>query len=301
MAHHLGPDDEKFEDFYASWTSTHIDMLSHLQEALDSDMKQPELLQEVKKIVGHHEEYYKAKQRASHQNILQTVTPSWRSPLEKAFLWLGGWRPSLAFQLVYALAGQQIEAELAELLDGVDTPTFASLSSMQLCQVSELQTATNKEEESLSNEMAVLQQSFADQPLLSLAQAHHIAQAHHTVQAQRGHKGIPFHDEDEEMHGGETSGNGGGDSGSGSGGGNGDHDERASSDDNDHNVDSALHNKLKSLEEIAVQADVLRMSTLKKVLEILDTFQKAQYLAAAGKLQMGLRDIGEMMKGETIP
>eukprot|EP00250_Pteridium_aquilinum_P000381 c10415_g1_i1 orf=387-929(+) len=177
MAPLVGPHEEKYEEFYENWTKGFEDMLKELEEAIESDMREPELSQKVKKVVEHYDTYYKAKQRALHQDILQTVTPPWRSPLEKAFLWLGGWRPSLAFQLVYALAGQQTEAELAEFLEGVDTSTFASLTSVQLSKISELQTATNKQEENLGNDMAVLQQSFADQPLLSLAQAHHMVQA----------------------------------------------------------------------------------------------------------------------------
>ncbi|MCO5609016.1 hypothetical protein L7F22_063236 [Adiantum nelumboides] len=282
MAPLVGPHDERYEDFYSSWTRTQGALLKELEEAVGSDMKEIDLFQQVKKLSEHYETYYKAKEMASHQDILQTVTPDWRSPLEKAFLWLGGWRPSLAFQLVYALAGQQIEAELAEFLNGVDTPTFASLTSSQLSQISELQTATNKQEENLSNEMAVLQQSFSDQPLLSLAQAHCL------VQAEEGKNGsqTSSSDEDDAAHGGDDHIGGGGDNGGSDG-------------DNDDGLGNAVQEKLVSLQEIATQADALRLTTLKKVLDVLDTYQKAQYLIAAGKLQVALRDIGGKLNGTT--
>lgn len=282
MAPLVGPHHEKYEDFYTSWVNTQEELVKNLQEALESDMRQPELLKEVKKVTEHYRIYYKAKQNASHQDVLQTVTAPWRSPLEKAFLWLGGWRPSLAFQLVYALAGQQIEAELAEFLEGVDTPTFASLTSLQLSQVSELQTATNKLEENLSNDMAMLQQSFADQPLLSLAQAHHMVQ----LQEGGGGTGSPL--DDGPLHGDGDSSNGSDD---------GDH---GSDGDEQDNMDSAMQDKLTSLQEIAMQADSLRITTLQKVLDILDTYQKAQYLISAGKLQIALRNLGEKLNGKAV-
>lgn len=225
--------------------------MNELLQALDSDMKEHELLQVVQKVSRHYEDYYAAKESASHHNILEIVTPPWRSPLEKAFMWLGGWRPSMAFQLVYALAGQQTEAELAEFLEGVDTPTFASLSSNQLCQTSEMQTSTNKQEESLGHEMAMLQQSFADEPLLTLAQADSMVQ---------GGNGTP-----QSPHGDE--------------------------------IDNIMKEKLTTLQEISIQADTLRLTTLKKTLDVLDSFQKAQYLVAAAKLQIAVRRIGEKLNG----
>lgn len=279
MAPLVGPHDEKYEDFYSSWVNTQEELLKILQEALDSDIREPELFQEVKKVAEHYENYYAAKQSASHQDVLQTVTASWRSPLEKAFLWLGGWRPSLAFQLVYALAGQQIEAELAEFLEGVDTPTFASLTSLQLSQVSELQTATNKLEENLSNDMAMLQQSFADQPLLTLAQVHHM------VQSQEGRNDLGSSHEDDDD----------GDSSNGA-----DESDRGRDGDEQDSMDSAMQDKLKSLQEIALQADSLRLTTLQKVLDILNIYQKAQYLISAGKLQVALRNLGEKLNGTNL-
>lgn len=245
----LGPNNEKYEDFYADWTRKQEEMMKELREALESDAKEDELQELIARIEKHYEAYYDAKDKAAHQNVLQVVTPAWRSPLEKALLWLGGWRPSMAFTLVYALAGQQVEDELADFLDGLDTPTLASLSSSQLSRISELQTATIKEEDLLSHDMASLQQSIADQPLLTLAQANL------------------------------TTGD----------------DQRA---ENEDGLQNAMTAKLKTLEEISVHADSLRLSTLKKVLGVLNIIQKGQYLVAAGQLQAAVRHIGEKLNGQ---
>lgn len=167
----LGPDDERYEDFYQHWMEEQKKQLQELRDALDSDMQENQLKQLNEKVLNHYVRYYKAKDRAAKQDVLKVVHPLWRSPLENAFSFIGGWRPTMVFQLAYAQAGQQIEAELAEFLSGIDTPNMASLSATQLQRISALQEATQKSEEELEHRMAILQQGMADQPLLSLAQA----------------------------------------------------------------------------------------------------------------------------------
>ncbi len=54
-------------------------------------------------------------------------------------------------QLAYAQVGQQIEVELVEFLNEIDTPNMASLSSKQLLQRSDLQQLTYKCEEDVKH------------------------------------------------------------------------------------------------------------------------------------------------------
>ncbi|KAH7332031.1 hypothetical protein KP509_20G064500 [Ceratopteris richardii] len=261
---------------------TQEDLLKDLHKAVENNAEETELSRKVDGVLANYDIYYEAKQNACHQDILRTVSPEWKSPLEKAFLWLGGWRPSLAFQLVYALTGQMTEVELAEFFEGIESPGLSSLSASQLSEISELQTSTNKQEDFLGDEMAMLQQSFADQPLLSLAQAHHL------VQAQEAKNDSHMHD----MHDDGSAQQNIGDA------------EQSRNDTNEPDssndaLDSAMQEKLNHLQTIAAKADNLRLTTLKGVLNILNTFQKAQYLVAAGKLQMLVWNIGEKLTGAT--
>lgn len=242
MAPVVGPHHVRYDDFYNSWTQKQEDLMKQLKDALDSDIKEDDLQKLISTVEDHYDLYYDMKDDAAQQDILQVVTPPWKSPLERAFLWFGGWRPSMAFQLLYALAGRQIEVELAEVLEGIDTPTLASLSASQLSQISELQSSTCKEEEIIGDSMALLQQSIADEPLLSLSQA----------------DGIQRQSADEDLK-------------------------------------KAVKEKLIKLEESSIQADALRRRTLKKVLNILTTLQRAQYLVAAAQLQIALRHLGEKL------
>lgn len=89
--------------------------------------------------------------------------------MEKAFLWIGDWWPSLVFKLVYSEVGQQIDGEFTNRVEGIDSPSLASLSALQLIQISDLQAKTQEKEGALSYRMPMLQQDMADQPLVGLA------------------------------------------------------------------------------------------------------------------------------------
>lgn len=162
---------ENYEEFFCEWIAQQEKTLRDLQSALKNGMDEEALETQVLRVLNHYENYYQMKAEAAKANALAMFSPTWTSPLENAFLWLGGWRPSMIFQMAYAEVGQQLELELAGLLKGINSSTLAALSSRQLYQINELQCKTLEEEEGLSQRMAVLQQTMVDRPLLSLAQA----------------------------------------------------------------------------------------------------------------------------------
>eukprot|EP00246_Nothoceros_aenigmaticus_P009052 TRINITY_DN24344_c0_g1_i1.p1 TRINITY_DN24344_c0_g1~~TRINITY_DN24344_c0_g1_i1.p1 ORF type:complete len:263 (+),score=61.64 TRINITY_DN24344_c0_g1_i1:226-1014(+) len=171
MIHLRGEEGETYEEYYAQWGEQQKEHLQQLQVALESNMLEEEMKALVARVLKHYEDYYEVKGKAVKGNVLQLIHPSWRTPLEAAFLWIGGWRPTSVFQLAYAQSGYHLEQELAEMLRGVDTPTMASLSSKQLSQINNLQMKTQADEDELSERMAVVQQGLADQPLLGVALA----------------------------------------------------------------------------------------------------------------------------------
>lgn len=165
------------QEFYLQWIMAQERYLLELETSLESDMKEPELAILVSRVLEHYREYYEAKKTAAKQNVLQVMAPSWRNPLENALLWLGGWRPTVVFQLAYAEAGHQLEAELEDLLENTDSATMASLSPEQLSTISDLQIKTVERENELSRRMAVLQQGLANEPLVSLARTEATAES----------------------------------------------------------------------------------------------------------------------------
>ncbi|OVA07935.1 Transcription factor TGA like domain [Macleaya cordata] len=97
------------------------------------------------------------------------LSPSWRSSLEEAFLWIGGWRPSMAFHLLYSKSGLQLEARLDDIIHGLSTGDLADLSASQLVSVDELQRRTIKEEKEITEKMAEHQETVADSSMVELS------------------------------------------------------------------------------------------------------------------------------------
>ncbi|KAL2654105.1 hypothetical protein R1flu_022233 [Riccia fluitans] len=160
---------DAYTEFQRKWKEELEHLTDELEAALDAEKRENELVDLVRKVVKHYEEYYTAKDGALKYDALNMMQPRWKCPLEGAFMWIGGWRPTMVFQLAYAQAGQQLEAELADFLQGLNSPSLGSLSSSQLQRISDLQVTTQDLEDELTHKEAVLQQGLADQPVLTLA------------------------------------------------------------------------------------------------------------------------------------
>lgn len=172
---------ESFHTFFERWRSEQHQHLHHLVLASEhnqssnknnsnaEDEDDPVLGALVERVLKHYETYYEVKSRWAEQNVLATLSPPWTSLLEDAFLWIGGWRPSMAFHLLYAKSGLQLEAQLAELMQGLSTGNLADLSQLQLAQVDQLQMRTIEQEQHITHKMAKLQQTMADPQMVELS------------------------------------------------------------------------------------------------------------------------------------
>lgn len=127
------------------------------------------LAQLVDRVMQHYENYYRVKGESEKQNAIEMLTPSWRSTLEDAFLWIGGWRPSMAFHLLYSKSGLQLEAGLSALLSGLSTGDLGDLSASQLARIDELHQQTVREEKQLTEKMAAVQETVADSSMVQLS------------------------------------------------------------------------------------------------------------------------------------
>eukprot|EP00897_Mesotaenium_endlicherianum_P007235 jgi/Mesen1/653/ME000109S10872 len=163
-----GPNNEKYETYYLNWCWEQGKHTQELLDALQQKLPDADMQKLVDKAFKHYETYYTVKDKAAKEDVVEFMSAKWRTPLEKAFMWLGGWRPCMVFQLGYAQAGQSLEEELSDFLKGIDSPSLASLTASQLTKISDAQLATKKEEDELSGRLALLQQGLADQPLLKI-------------------------------------------------------------------------------------------------------------------------------------
>jgi hypothetical protein len=114
--------------------------------------------------------------------------------------------------------------------------------------------------------MAVLQQGFVDEPLLSLAQGH---------DEHRLHPMLSLEQAGEQQRA----------------------EEEAGGSDHGTELQSAMDEKVKVLEELVIDADDVRNRTLKEMVQILNPVQAAQYLVAAAQIQVAIRHLGAKHNG----
>ncbi|XP_011097086.1 protein DOG1-like 3 [Sesamum indicum] len=180
---------ETFHEFFECWLS---EQSRHLEELVLAS-KESERLQEqghddhrpvtqqevderilrpkIAEVIEHYEQYYHVKSLWAENDVLLMFNQSWRSSLEDAFLWIGGWRPSIAFHLLYSKSGLQLEARLDELRQGLTVNDLGGLSYTQLNQVNELQRGTIREEKEITEKLAKQQEKVADSLMVELSHA----------------------------------------------------------------------------------------------------------------------------------
>ncbi|XP_077213952.1 protein DOG1-like 3 [Tasmannia lanceolata] len=164
---------ESFKPFFHEWI---VQQDHYLQELLTSsrnfingDNEEEKLRPLINKVLEHYEYYYRNKTWSANLNIFSMLSPNWTSTLEDAFLWIGGWRPSMAFHLLYSKAGLQLETQFEDLVRGITNGDLGSISPSQLARVDELQRETIREEKEISEKMAKEQEKVADPSMVELS------------------------------------------------------------------------------------------------------------------------------------
>ncbi|XP_027343137.1 protein DOG1-like 3 [Abrus precatorius] len=160
---------ESFHKFFEGWMAEQNQHLKTLLAAESSHLTDEQMQALIGGVVEHYEYYYKAKSRCAKHDVLAMLSPTWRSSFEEAFLWIGGWRPSMAFHLLYSKSGMQFEARFHELIQGLRTYDLGDLSAAQLVQFDEMQRRTILEEREITDMMARHQETVADASMVDLS------------------------------------------------------------------------------------------------------------------------------------
>ncbi|CAN0891108.1 Protein DOG1-like 4 [Linum grandiflorum] len=160
-----------FEPFFDRWLLEQERYLHDLISAADNNhtTNNSSLRRLRDRVMDHYEHYYKVKSAWAHHDVKSMLSPSWRSSLEDAFLWIGGWRPSMAFHLLYSKSGLQLETKLHDLIRGLTTADLSDISAAQLRRIDELQRATIRDEKVIAEKMAKVQESVADSNMVDLS------------------------------------------------------------------------------------------------------------------------------------
>ncbi|KAK1285316.1 hypothetical protein QJS10_CPB20g01383 [Acorus calamus] len=122
----------------------------------------------VDRVLLHYDHYYNHKSFHARRNVYQMFSPSWTSSAEDSLIWVGGWRPSMAFLLLYSKSGSQLDARLDDLLRGVRTRDLGDLSPEQLARLDALKVRTVARERAICEKVAAAQETAVDPSVAEL-------------------------------------------------------------------------------------------------------------------------------------
>ncbi|XP_047943363.1 transcription factor TGA2.3-like isoform X2 [Salvia hispanica] len=131
-----------FDMEYARWVEEQNRRINELRVAVNSHVGDAELVTIVENTVAHFNEIFTLKGNAAKAEVFHILSGMWKTPAERCFLWIGGFRPS----------------ELLKILVSQLEP----LTEQQLLGISNLQQSSNQAEDALSQGMEALQQSLAE-------------------------------------------------------------------------------------------------------------------------------------------
>ncbi|MED6146727.1 Transcription factor tgal1 [Stylosanthes scabra] len=131
-----------FDVEYARWLEEQNRQINELRAAVNSHASDTELRMIIDGVLAHYDEIFRLKGTAAKADVFHLLSGMWKTPAERCFLWLGGFRSS----------------ELLKLLVNQLEP----LTEQQLVGITNLQQSSQQAEDALSQGMEALQQSLSE-------------------------------------------------------------------------------------------------------------------------------------------
>ncbi|KAG2683607.1 hypothetical protein I3843_10G039900 [Carya illinoinensis] len=131
-----------FDVEYARWLEEQNKQINELRAAVNSHAADAELRTIVDNVMAHFDDIFRLKGIAAKADVFHILSGMWKTPAERCFMWIGGFRSS----------------ELLKLLVNQLEP----LTEQQLVGIYNLQQSSQQAEDALSQGMEALQQSLAE-------------------------------------------------------------------------------------------------------------------------------------------
>ncbi|XP_017226595.1 transcription factor TGA2.2 [Daucus carota subsp. sativus] len=131
-----------FDMDYARWLEEHQRLVNELRSVMNSHLGDAELRVLVDGIMSHYDEIFRLKGVAAKSDVFHMLSGMWKTPAERCFMWLGGFRSSELLKIL----GNQLEP----------------LTDQQLMGICNLQQSSQQAEDALSQGMEALQQSLVE-------------------------------------------------------------------------------------------------------------------------------------------
>jgi transcription factor TGA len=84
----------QFDAEYARWLEEQNRQINELRAAVNSHASDTELRMIVDGILAHYDEIFRLKGVAAKADVFHLLSGMWKTPAERCFLWLGGFRSS---------------------------------------------------------------------------------------------------------------------------------------------------------------------------------------------------------------
>ncbi|MBA0631309.1 hypothetical protein Godav_000192, partial [Gossypium davidsonii] len=144
-----------FDVEYARWLEEHNRKINELRTAVNSHAGDAELRIIVDSVTTHFDDIFRLKGTAAKADVFHILSGMWKTPAERCFLWIGGFRSS---ELLKVSSSLLIPRTVFMLLANQLEP----LTEQQFMGIQKLQQSSQQAEDSLSQGMEALQQSLAE-------------------------------------------------------------------------------------------------------------------------------------------
>lgn len=131
-----------FDMEYGRWVEEHHRRSCELRAAVQEHLPENELRLFVDNCLAHYDEIMNLKSMIIKSDVFHLLSGMWKTPAERCFMWMGGFRPSELIKVVLS----QIEP----------------LTEQQILVVCSLQQSTQEAEEALTQGLEALYQSLSD-------------------------------------------------------------------------------------------------------------------------------------------
>ncbi|KAF3791589.1 TGACG-sequence-specific DNA-binding protein TGA-2-1 [Nymphaea thermarum] len=131
-----------FDMEHSRWLEEDQRHMSELQAGIHAHLPDGELRVIVDSCLSHYDEIFRLKGIAAKSDVFHLFSGMWKTPAERCFLWMGGFRPS----------------DLLKIL----VPQLEPLTEQQFLGICSLQQSSQQAEEALSQGLDSLQQALAE-------------------------------------------------------------------------------------------------------------------------------------------
>ncbi|XP_075489374.1 transcription factor TGA9-like [Primulina tabacum] len=146
-----------FDMEYSRWLDDDLGYMSELRAAVQSNLSDGDLRVIVDGYIAHYDEIFRLKGVVVKSDVFHLITGMWATPVERCYLWMGGFRPS----------------DLIKML----IPQLDPLTEQQLVGICGLQQSSQQAEEALTQGLDQLHKSL----LQTIANSSLIDSMHHMV------------------------------------------------------------------------------------------------------------------------